>query len=110
MCPYCTKKSVAGRYCLSHWFGNVSYNHFLTRTKADVLKALWEKQKGRCAYTGEKLVPGVNASLDHIEPTSVGGSLEPGNLQWVTKTVNRVKTSLGHREFIRLCKKIASRF
>ena len=86
---------------------NTSYNHFKEKGKAPILEELWKKQKGRCAYTGEKLYPGKNASIDHIRPISKGGISSKKNLQWVTKKVNDMKRNFTHREFISLCKKIA---
>ena len=38
-----------------------------------MIRALFEEQGSRGAYTGELLVPGVTASLDHKLPMSRGG-------------------------------------
>lgn len=70
------------------------------------MKALWEKQGGRCAYTGELLIPGVNASLDHKIPSTRGGTNDLENLQWVTYQVNRMKTDMLEEEFFRLCRMV----
>lgn len=74
------------------------------------LKEKLEAQNFKCAYTGEAIVPGINASIDHIVPASRGGSDGPENLQWVSKVINLMKTSMTHDEFIAMCKRISERF
>lgn len=74
-----------------------------------MLRSLWDEQQGKCAVTGEKLVPGVNASLDHIVPVSRGGTSEKGNLRWVTSTINHMKWDLTDDEFMAMCTQIAHR-
>ena len=73
-----------------------------------MIKALFEEQGGRCAYTGEPLVPGVTASLDHKLPMSRGGLHERDNLQWVTTRINSMKADLTHEEFVALCATVAN--
>jgi len=121
-CIHCSNPTLpTGSYCLKCWFGNTAINHFSSRRYARQLEDLWRAQKGRCAYTGEKLLPGVNASLDHIEPVgkcwdrknriAVAENKEVSKLvQWVTKEANTAKNHMSHREFVRFCKKIANRF
>ncbi len=75
-----------------------------------ILKEKLVAQGFRCAYSGEPIVPGINASIDHIVPSSRGGSPEAHNLQWVSKIVNLMKTSMTHDEFIAMCKRISERF
>ena len=65
------------------------------------LSSLWRTQRGICAMTGQRL--DRTAELDHIIPKSRGGSNEIGNLQWVTRIVNRAKTNLTSDEFRVLC-------
>ncbi len=95
-CNTCILKTAARR-----WLGH-------SRLWRD-LGALFEAQGGRCAYTGEALVLGDNASIDHRIPRSRGGPNTLANVQWVTWTVNRVKTDLTHDEFLSLCSKVAYR-
>lgn len=111
VCVKCRKPAVAGAFCLDHWLLNLGRPHGLTRKGGglQLLKELWEGQNGRCAVTGEVLVPGVNASLDHIVPRSRGGSSDRSNLQWVTSQVNHMKWDLTHEEFVAMCAKVASR-
>jgi 5-methylcytosine-specific restriction endonuclease McrA len=79
-----------------------------TGTKKDgaMLRDLFEAQQRTCAYTGEVLIPGINASLDHKIPTSRGGTNDRENLQWVTARVNSMKSDLTHEEFVALCRHI----
>lgn len=71
-----------------------------------LLEKLWEAQGRRCVYTNECLTPGVNMSLDHRVPRSRGGSDEPENLQWVTKTINLSKNALTEDAFLNLCRAV----
>jgi CRISPR/Cas system Type II protein with McrA/HNH and RuvC-like nuclease domain len=74
------------------------------------LKELFEKQGGRCFYSDEILIPGVNASLDHQLPQCRGGDNSPQNIQWVTSDINRVKGKKTHEEFVEMCRHIAEKF
>ena len=67
---------------------------------------MWKAQNGTCALTGEKLIPGKNASLDHIVPRCRGGGND-NNLQWVTKEANYFKRARTNEELIRMSVKIA---
>ena len=64
----------------------------------------WIKQRGRCAYTGRKLLPDGTTHLDHILPRAKGGSNHPDNLQFICSEANQAKGSLTHNEFITLCR------
>jgi 5-methylcytosine-specific restriction endonuclease McrA len=99
-----------GLVCLPCWFRKTSRNRTGTHASAGVLEELWLRQGARCAYTGEQLTPGVNASLDHKVPVSRGGGHTERNLQWVAERVNRMKTDMTHAEFIAACKDVAVRF
>lgn len=77
---------------------------------ADALLRLWDEQGGLCALTGDPLVEGVNASLDHIIPISAGGSLGVENVRWVTLIVNHAKRHYADADFVTMCRKVAARF
>ncbi len=108
ICYGCVRPSMYNNYCEECWFKHTSESNFGTVKYAGSLKYLIESQNYTCAYTGEKLIPGKNASIDHIFPKSRGGSDENTNLQWTTTLVNRVKYTLTHDEFIEFCKHIVT--
>jgi len=62
------------------------------------------KQDKKCALSGVPLVFGKDkektASLDRIDSSI--GYIE-GNVQWVHKTINKMKNALGHDEFVNWC-------
>jgi hypothetical protein len=88
------------------WF-NGSANRY--RVPVADLCQLWELQGGRCAMTGDELVPGVNASLDHIGPVQRGGTSDIENLRWVTLQVNHAKRDFSDAAFVTMCRKIVAR-
>lgn len=71
-----------------------------------------EQQQWQCAYSGDKIVLGVNDSMDHIVPKSRKPDLakDPSNIQWVTRVVNRLKNNLMHDEFLELIRRIHNRY
>lgn len=109
LCAHCPEKATIGTLCLKDWFKNVSSNHFGTRKFGDNLLELMEKQGWGCAYTGVRLVPGQNASLDHKIPITKKGILSLENVQWVSTVVNRMKSNMTDEEFIGMCRLISNR-
>ncbi|MHB8815783.1 MAG: HNH endonuclease, partial [Steroidobacteraceae bacterium] len=92
---------------MTHWFKNVGAPHGLgNKVGVEVLRALWDEQRGRCAVTGDVLIPGVTASIDHIIPKSRGGSSNKGNLRWVLFRINQIKWDMTHDEFVATCRKV----
>lgn len=73
------------------------------------LMRLLEKQQYRCAISGLPLTPDTMA-LDHKVPRSAGGTETLDNYQFVRADVNAMKGSMGMRQFIGICKQIASRY
>lgn len=74
----------------------------------EYIDKLFQKQKGKCAYTGYDLwfsKKGIlgTASLDRIDSSK--GYIE-GNVQWVHKDVNVIKWNLSHEKFLEICKLI----
>lgn len=102
-------KDIPGEYlgnikrrCLKH-------GHPCELTITD-LQELWDKQKGRCAYSNIPLefkqfkkITGT-ASLDRIDSTK--GYVQ-GNVQWLHKRVNWIKNTLSESEFFKWVKLIA---
>ncbi len=68
------------------------------------LKALLDAQGWTCAYTGEPLRLGINASVDHIYPISrfPERAHDIGNLEWVCLSVNFMKKDRTRDEFLAL--------
>lgn len=72
---------------------------------------IWEKQDGRCSYTGVKLqFPSrnketrnsqYNASLDRIDSSK--GYIE-GNVQWVRSEINIMKSVYSDDFFLKICR------
>jgi hypothetical protein len=115
LCYSCTDKPIRGSvsYCEKHWFIQAAWRSGLRgRGSWEKLKKILEGQNYKCPYTGRRLTPGVNASVDHKKPRSLSrgsvGLVE--NLEWVDTEVNRAKRTLTKRKFVALCKLIASRF
>lgn len=78
------------------------------------IKYLWKlykKQNKKCAISGIKI--GFHdedgrknsASVDRIDSTK--GYIK-GNIQWVHKTINKIKQTLSNKEFIQWCKIISN--
>lgn len=109
LCTRCGEQAVAGTVCFLHWVRRIASVTVGCNGAGAVLTSLWERQRGRCAYTGELLIPGHNASLDHKMPTSRGGDHSIDNLQWVSSLINRMKTDMTHEEFLSMCRRIMER-
>lgn len=59
---------------------------------------------GKCALSGQKIYLGSTASLDRID--SYRG-YEYGNVQWVHKDINRLKSNFNEAYFKEMCRKVA---
>ena len=92
--------------CSRCFFSRLALRHTKTRANWKLIRELWHRQKGLCAYTGEKLVLGETATLDHRQPKSRGGSNRVDNLQWVSARINEFKGSRTHEEFLDLCRRV----
>jgi ribosomal protein L21E len=110
LCLACKKvaQGIHISYCEVCWFKNAARaNGFSTEQWSD-LKFLLEKQNYSCAYTGQRLYIGVNASVDHKNPKkrfpSEVANLE--NIAWVALEVNIMKRDRTEDEFISLCKEV----
>lgn len=74
--------------------------------KPTELVELAEQQRFRCALSGLELTP-TTSDLDHKVPVNDGGTHAVENLQWVHRTINRMRGTLSVDEFIRLCRVVA---
>lgn len=104
-CVCCKLASTAGAFCFDHWIKNIGSVYRLNWKNGGLgmLKELWEAQGGQCALTGQQLIPGHNASIDHIVPVSKGGSTTRSNLRWVLQDINKFKSALSDPQLIELC-------
>lgn len=100
------RNNARGRWrCDQCFFEQLALNWMQgSKRKARLLRDLWNRQGGKCVYTGEVLTA-TTASLDHIDPRNGERTREvdTSNLQFVTTTVNHMKHNLGHAEFLRMC-------
>ncbi len=73
---------------------------FKNARQALALQEMFDRQGGRCAYSGLPIEIGKNAELDHIIPESEGGKTELANLQWVHCMVNQMKYNFMEAVFL----------
>ena len=109
-CAFCYEKRLenSSYYCEKHFLQDKSKQHLKTTKYDKELKAILEKQNYKCVYTGEQLVLGLNASVDHIKPQFTNPELYDNinNLQWVTNEVNIMKRNLSEERFLKIITKI----
>ena len=90
-CMVCgSNKATAGTKCRDCWFKAIAQITTGDIGMAKIIEKLFEDQNAKSALSGEKLVIGKNASLDHIEPRVLAPErkADPNNLRWVTKSEN----------------------
>ncbi len=104
LCEVCGNPTLPyyKRKCEKHYFAALSIDFFGNNKHADELRQLLKKQDYTCPYSGQKLVPGVNLSLDHKLPKSkfpeLANKIE--NLQFCDRLVNNAKYTMSEKEFI----------
>lgn len=104
-CRNCNKpKLLVSKYCLNHWVKTLIKSYGLTAKQQTLLAkdliAKLEFNEYSCFYTGLKLIPGFNASLDHRIPRTKGGGNTIDNLEWVHVSVNKIKFNQTEKEFL----------
>lgn len=129
-CKPCSSKRTAAKFpppCSFQGVGRLSKTHFsvirngawrrglLFDVSIDLLWELFEKQQGKCAYTGRDLVlelsiknSNVNwdiitASVDRID-SNLGYTED--NVHWVHKEINRFKNNYSHDKFVSMCHEV----
>lgn len=106
-CVRCGEQKLEhGRVCITCWYKRKSQRATGTECHWEELKRMLENQDFKCIFTGRKLTPGINASVDHGIPTARGGAQEVYNLQWVDLEVNMFKRAKTSSEFLVLIKEI----
>ena len=101
-----------GCWCEKHWFMQAAYrNGFRKRDDWKSVKDVLERQGRKCPYTGKKLVPGVNASIDHKNSRQKFPEQfsDINNIEWIDRDVNAAKGYRTKAEFISLCRIVSSR-
>lgn len=83
-----------------------------SRKHAGAVALQWERQGGKCAYSGLPIELSTTAQLDHVRPKSVHGDAAPcpTEIRWVHKDVNRGKGNLELTEYLNLCKIVLEHF
>jgi 5-methylcytosine-specific restriction endonuclease McrA len=99
--PSCSISALShSSWCLEHWLKKAyihkQYRFCVTYSE---LRKLWDSQEGKCAITGESIIPGVNATLDHIVPLSRKGQKTINNLRFISKELNKLKDDMTESEF-----------
>lgn len=75
---------------------------------AEDMLAMWQAQKGRCAYSGIVLVPKVNVEVDHKISFASGGTKTLDNIHFVCSALNRIKLGKTHGEFVATCREVVA--
>jgi CRISPR/Cas system Type II protein with McrA/HNH and RuvC-like nuclease domain len=90
-------------FCEKHYFAELAQRHLGTSTRWIELKELWDKQKGKCAYSGRQLTLGLDTNVDHIKPLSKHPELlnDISNLQYIHKQLNFFKQDLEEYDFLK---------
>jgi len=102
----CGKPSQAHTIsCWECWLKALAHKHLGNRDQWTTLESKWT---GQCHYTGRKITPGVNASLDHVDPAIRGGPKLLDNLVWCDLQINRMKSNTPLAIFIHTCQVVAS--
>ncbi len=108
-CVSCERPPVIGNLscemCLLKMYAH-SLGYKLKSGAWRILRDKLERQKYRCAYTGQAIRIGVNASIDHILPVARGGDNSLDNLQWTTTVANQMKLDATESEFFSAVKDI----
>ena len=109
LCIFCKNKSLDhSNLCERHWFLSIANMTLGNRGMANDIRELFYAQDCKCYLTGEELILGKNASLDHFIPRSKNMNLvgDIRNLGWCTKDINRLKNNFEINEFINMCKRV----
>lgn len=107
-CP--TKVFVKSKYCETHFFQGKARDILKDKTRWKEVRDLFYSQNQMCYMSGRLLIPGVNASIDHIHPKSKHPELKNdiNNLRWCDFDVNKAKQALSNEKFIKVCEDVVS--
>lgn len=101
-------RNTKTKHCQVCYLKLLSVTYLGKADKWKELLNLLEKQNCLCPYTGDKLILGESASIDHVLSKSKYPEKQKdiNNLVWVSRIVNRMKHNYTHREFMNLIEKI----
>lgn len=105
LCHRCGAEVLVNcKLCHRCWLRKKSIDNLGTETRWQELGNKLIAQEYICPYTGELLVPGINASVDHIFPSSLYPELEYelDNVEWVDMRFNRTKFDYTPDQFYHL--------
>lgn len=119
-CAAIGREAARSPYWKSHneisyqYLARLKYRNKPTDLTMENLYDKWVEQEGKCALSGIKLSlvfrdtkwTESTASIDRIDST-IG--YFPTNIQWVHKTINRMKGNLSDEEFIYWCDLVTKR-
>jgi hypothetical protein len=113
LCSTCALPALPNlTVCMKHWITRILVSNIGLAHLENVIYLFkkFKAQGARCAYTGIKLVPGKNASVDHTASIfdAPHRAADITNLQWVTKRINASKHNLSHRPFIQMCRDVVA--
>ncbi len=112
-CRSCPKKLMRNSksWCRKHWFMQVVNRYGFQMAEWRIAEAILKRQSYVCPYSGVRLVPGINASLDHRMPKAKYPHLRNdwSNVQWVDWYINNIKQTLSTSEFSRRLKLVVNK-
>lgn len=116
LCVVCASPRITTSFCDVCWYKDAArglgrdrrgrVERQQTGPLWQVLRAKLIAQEFRCALTGELMIIGENAEIDHILPKSRGGGNDPTNLRWVTSAANVMKWNRTDEELAVMCRQI----
>ena len=109
LCVKCSREIIGeSRYCKYHWLEMLRKCGIKKREDRDKIFNKLEEQEYRCFFTDIELIPGKNATVDHLNPKSKHPELESDidNIVWCDKRINLMKGDFTYDEFISTCKTV----
>jgi hypothetical protein len=108
-CGHCDSPIFCkSKRCERHFFMGKANDRIGDSSRWEEIQKLFYSQNQRCYLTGRLLVPGINASLDHIKPQSKNPELynKIENIRWCDIDVNKAKNKLSNEELFKLCEDV----
>lgn len=101
-CRCCSSQAMEKR-CKSCWTKDILRKHNIDPNLWELFWKKLEDQNFACFYTGIKITPEINASLDHIMPKAKGGTNDFNNLVWCDRKINSFKNDNDYESLINIC-------